>query len=105
MAAGFWLFVGLIHVIAAVTAVAEREPWTWESTVLAGLIVASALGALIAWWREGIGGWILVVGGLALGIFAYYTAGHNKGFAVAVAGGPFLVAGILTLAARRRSAP
>jgi hypothetical protein len=92
LAAGFWLFVGLIHVIAAVTAVAEREPWTWESTVLAGLIVASALGALIAWWREGIGGTIIVICAIAHSTFATIASGHNKGFAMVITGGPLLVA-------------
>jgi hypothetical protein len=102
-AAGFWLFVGLIHVIAAVVAAAEPGPWTWESTVLAGLIVASALGVLIAWWREGIGGTIIVICAIAHSTFATIASGHNKGFAMLITGSPLLVAGILFLASWWRS--
>jgi hypothetical protein len=88
LAAGFWLFVGLIHAIVAITAVAEPEPWTWESPLLAGLIVASALSVLIAWWREGIGGTIIVICAVAHSTFAYIASGHNKGFAMLITGGP-----------------
>ncbi len=61
------------------------------------------LGVLIAWRRERIGGTVMVIGAIALGTFAYVTAGHNKVFAVLVSGVPFLVPGILFLASWRRS--
>jgi hypothetical protein len=71
--------------------------------VLAVLIVASALGVLIAWWREGIGGTIIVICAVAHSTFAYIASGHNKRFAMLITGGPLLVAGILFLASWWRS--
>jgi len=84
--------------IAIVSAFFDPEPPTLEGAVLGGLVLAGVLGVVVAWWREGLGGTVVVVVAIALGIFAYVTAGHNRGFAVLVAGGPFLVSGILFLA-------
>jgi len=46
----------------------------------------STPGFLIAWWREGIGGTILVAIGIAHSAFAYIAVGYNKAFAVLVSG-------------------
>jgi hypothetical protein len=91
LVAGLWLLTGILH------AFVEPEPWTLESSILAVLIIASAVGVLIAWWREGIGGTIVVVVGIAYSAFAWVAAGHNKGFAMLISGGPFLVVGTLFL--------
>ena len=72
-------------------------------TIMAGLIITSVLGVLIAWWREGIGGTILVICAVAHSTFAYIVAGHNKGLAMLISGGPFLLIGILFLASGWRS--
>ena len=96
LAGAWWLLIGIIE------AIWNRTPWSLEGAMLAGLVGATVLGVLIAWWREGIGGTIVVVAAVALCIFAYVTAGHNKVFAVLVSGAPFLVAGILFLASWRR---
>jgi high-affinity Fe2+/Pb2+ permease len=64
---------------------------------LGGLMIASASGVLIAWRREAMGGATLVVCGLALSVFAYFSAGHNKAFAILVSGVPFFVTGVLFL--------
>ena len=71
----FWLFMGITYDIV------ESRPWTLEDMMMAGLITTSALGVLIAWWREGIGGIILVICAAAHSTFAYVVAGHNKVFA------------------------
>ena len=97
LVAAFWLFMGIAYDIV------ESRPWTLEDTIMAGLVITSVLGVLIAWWREGIGGTILVVCAVAHSTFAYIVAGHNKGFAMLVSGGPFLLIGILFLASRWRS--
>ena len=80
------------------------SPWPLEGTMLAGLLIITVLGVLIAWSREGIGGTLLVVGAIVLGAFSYVTAEHGKVWTVLLMGGPFLVAGILFLACWRRSA-
>ncbi|MCK4472968.1 MAG: hypothetical protein KAW49_14395 [Anaerolineae bacterium] len=93
----FWLFMGITYDIV------ESRPWTLEDMIMAGLVTTSALGVLIAWWREGIGGTILVICAAAHSTFAYVVAGHNKALAMLVSGGPFLLIGSLFLAVWWRS--
>ncbi len=97
LAVAFWLFMGIAYDIV------ESRPWTLEDMIMAGLITTSALGVLIAWWREGIGGTILVICAAAHSTFAYIVAGHNKGLAMLISGGPFLLIGTLFLAVWWRS--
>lgn len=95
-AGAWWLFIAIAEVIV------DRTSWSLEGAVLGGLVGVTALGVLVAWWRERIGGTIVVVGAAALCVFAYVTAGYNKGLAVLISGGPFLVAGILFLESWRQ---
>ena len=92
LVAGFWVFIGMLEAIFG------SDPWTVESTVLAVLIVAAAVAVTVAWWREGIGGSLLLLVGIAHGVFAFVAAGHNKLFAVAITGVPVLLVGLLFLA-------
>ena len=90
--AGFWLFVGIV------AAIVESRPLTLEGVIMVRLIISSALSVLIAWWREGVGGAIVVVCAIAHSTFAYVASGHNEGLAMLISGGPFLLVGILFLA-------
>jgi len=92
-----WLFMGIGYGIV------ESGPRTLEDAIMTGLIITSTLGVLIAWWREGIGGTVLVICAVAHSTFAYIVAGHNKGFAMLISGGPFSLIGILFLASWWRS--
>ena len=87
----FWLFIGILQGMVG------SDPWTGESTILSVLTITSALGVLIAWWREGLGGIILVIAAVAHSTFAYFAAGHNHAFAMLISGGPWMVVGILFL--------
>lgn len=87
----FWLFTGIVSVID------EPEPWTLESWVMAGFIITVPLIFLLAWWRESLGGTILVLYAIGFSTFGYISAGHNKVFAMMISGGPFLLIGILFL--------
>lgn len=78
-------------------------PWPLEATLLAGLLILTLLGVLMAWIREGMGGALLVVGALLVGAFSYVTAEQGKVWNTLCVGGPFLVAGILFLACWGRS--
>ena len=93
----FWLFVGIA------SAIIESRPWTLEDAIMTGLIVASALSVLIAWWREGVGGAVVIICAVAHSTFAYIASGHNRGLAMLISGGPFMLAGILFLASWWRS--
>lgn len=99
--AGFWVFIGILQAFVG------SDPWTIESAVLAALIVAGALAVAAGWWRAGIGGLLLMLVGAVHCAFAWVAAGHNKLFAVAITGIPFLLVGALFLASwwllRRRA--
>ena len=97
--AGFWLFAGIA------SGIAEPAPWPlpWESMVMAALMIVSVAGVLIAWWREGIGGAVLVTVGVAHCVNALIQAGHNRLLAVLISGVPFIVVGILFLVSWSRS--
>ncbi len=86
-----WLYTGIVG------ALFERGPWTWESIIMAVLILALSLGVAVAWRREGLGGAIVLAAGIAFTAFAYLSAGHNKCFAMLVSGVPFLAVGALFL--------
>ena len=95
-----------LHLVGAMGGWAEEiaaSPWPLEGTMLAGLLIITVLGVLIAWSREGVGGTLLVVGAVVLGAFSYVTAEYDKIWNMLFMSGPFLVAGILFLACWRQS--
>jgi|LGVE01.1.fsa_nt_gb hypothetical protein len=68
---------------------------TLEGIILLVLIVASTIGVGIAWKHPLTGGKVTVISSLFLCIFAYFSAGDNKMFAVAVSGLPYFLVGVL----------
>jgi hypothetical protein len=95
LAAVFWVFSLTASFIGEV--ISDSFTWSPEGAILGGLMIVSVFGVLIAWRRERTGGVILVLCGLALSVFAYISAGHNKAFVILVSGVPFLVPGVLFL--------
>ena len=91
LVAGFWVFIGILEAIAG------PDPWTAESTVWAVLIIIAAVAVAVAWWREGLGGFLILPVGIAHGAFAFFAAEHNTLLAVAITGIPFLLVGFLSL--------
>jgi hypothetical protein len=87
----YWLAIGVI------SAVTGTDPWSWESTALTMLVLVNIVGVVLAWRWESIGSPVMVLGSIALGIFAYFSAGRNKVFASLISGGPFLLSGLLFL--------
>ena len=102
----FWVLALTLSTIVEYKKGVEPTPEAkLEGTVLGFLIAVVVIGVIIAWFREGIGGFITLIGAVALSIFAYISAGHNKIFAMLTSGIPFLIAGILFLISwwRRKS--
>ncbi|MEA2008145.1 MAG: hypothetical protein U9O54_03415 [Chloroflexota bacterium] len=89
LASVFWVFSLGMHAIVG------EEELTGEGILLGSLVVICVIGVIIGWYREKTGGIVTIVGGLALCVFAYISAGRNEWFAVLVSGLPFLVAGVL----------
>ena len=66
--------------------------------LLAGLVIASVLSVLIAWRRENVGGFIMILWGFVFSSIAYMTSRPQQVFSMLVSGVPFLIAGLLFLA-------
>jgi len=99
----FWVLALTLSTIVEYKKGVEPTPEAkLEGTILGFLVTIVVIGVIIAWFREGIGGFITAIGAVALSIFAYISAGHNKIFAVLTSGIPFLIAGILSLISWQR---
>jgi len=100
----FWVLALTLSTIVEYKKGVEPAPEAkLEGTILGFLIAIVVIGVIITWFKEGIGGVITVIGAIALSIFSYISAGHNKIFAMLISGVPFLVAGILFLIGWRRT--
>ena len=75
----------------------NKGDFSLEGFILVVLIFLIISGFILAWLEKRIGGSIMVIGSVALCIFAYLTAGHNKSLAVLSSGVPFLLSGVLFL--------
>jgi len=100
-AAAYWLLAVIGGFIAELLSNSARL--TLEGVIIGILVIAAALGVLVAWRREGVGGALVLLCGAAHSVFAYVVAGHHKAFAVLVSGAPFLLSGALFLVSWRRS--
>ncbi|MBU4482790.1 MAG: hypothetical protein L6416_07225 [Candidatus Omnitrophica bacterium] len=97
-AGAFWV----ISLIAS--SIAEfGTPVPIEGFILAGLVAINVIGIITAWWKEKIGGIIIVTAAVALCTFSYIEAGHNKILALLISGFPFLISGILFIISWWRS--
>jgi hypothetical protein len=90
---GFWLFSLVASALGE--SVGSRLSFSLEGVLLTILIIASTVGVGIAWKYPLTGGKITVISSLFLCIFAYFSAGQNRMFAVAVSGLPYFLVGIL----------
>lgn len=91
-AAAWWLLSLIVS-----TVMEAGTPFTLEAAMMGTLVLGNIAGVILAWFREGPGGIVLGCFSVTLSIFAYFSAGHNRIFAVAVSGLPFIIAGIMFL--------
>jgi heme/copper-type cytochrome/quinol oxidase subunit 2 len=95
MIAVVWLLAGIGYAIL--------DPWTWKSELVIAFLFFLALSVGIAWWKEGVGGIMLVVLSVAFGTFVCVEATRNQALAWFISGGPFLIVGILFLVTWQRA--
>ena len=89
----FWLFSLAASAIGE--SIGSRLSLTLEGVLLSILVLASVIGVAVSWKNPLTGGKITIISSLFLCIFAYFSAGHNRMFAVAVSGLPFFLVGLL----------
>ena len=61
------------------------------------MIFSVFIGFLVSWFFEMIGGLVLIVGGLALGVYAFLSTGGDDPMTAVVYTVPFVVPGFLFL--------
>lgn len=76
-----------------------EEPPSAEGVILGGLTVSAVIGVALAWRWEHLGGALTLLVGAWLCVFAFITAGHNHLLAMLISGAPYVVIGVLFLAA------
>lgn len=67
------------------------------------VLTVAAVGVLIAWRWETVGGAMAVVGAVALGVLVYFGSGRKVFSTALMISLPFFVAGVLFLACRWRT--
>lgn len=94
-AAALWAVPGAARVLGGEVPVDHAG----EAVGLAALVLANVGGVVLAFFNERRGGGLLVLAGPALSVFAFFAAGRNQVLTAALSGGPFLISGLLSLAA------
>ena len=103
VAAGFWVLVMVGSALGGDGGESVDEDSVVVETIgVVSLALMNAAAVAVAWWRPRLGGKLLLATGLALVVFALWSAGRNQLLAAATSGGPFVLAGTLFLAGSRR---
>jgi hypothetical protein len=74
---------------------------SWETILLVVMAVLSLVSVIIAWWREGLGGCVMLLWGLTFTIIAYVTSRPQHIYSMLITGVPFIVASFLFLVSWR----
>ena len=77
-----WVFIVMF------SGIGEGWPDSWEGWAMAVLVLASVSGVVLGWWRERIGGIVLIAISVAQVSFVLEFSGRNYGWAVLIATGP-----------------
>lgn len=73
------------------------EKMSIETGPIYFMIFSVFIGFIVSWFFEMIGGLVLVVGGLALGVYAFLSTGGDHAMTAVVYTVPFVVPGFLFL--------
>lgn len=95
----FWV---LLAVGNAIDTIHQAPSHTHGGMVLFAFLLITLVSVIIAWWREGIGGLMLTIIGLAAIVVFMVTNKPKAYWITLVTGLPFLVSGILYLNCYRR---
>ncbi len=103
--AGFILLFVVGQWIQELSAGRLMQEWRLSTTGMAVYIILIALGSSLGWWRENIGGTILVIAGIGmLSAIFIFLAPHDYWISL-IFSLPFLLSGILYLMYWKRYKP
>jgi hypothetical protein len=105
LVAGFILLFAVGQWISELSAGRLTQDWRLSTTGMVVYIILIALGGSLGWWRENIGGTILVIAGLGMlsAIFIFLPP-HDYWLSLIFCL-PFMLSGILYLIYWKRSKP
>ncbi len=95
--------LALLTGLAYLRAIGLESIAAWRSgehisaVLLFVLLLIAIVGLLLAWWREGPGGFVAASSAVGIGLLAYFTIRENRLFSAFAYSSPFLVAGLLFL--------
>ena len=98
MAASWWVLILIATIVSGGDSTTSDAGF--EGAVVGVLAMANVGATIIAVRNKLTGGRLLVITGLAFSVSAFFVAGRNQALAMAVSGGPFLVAGLMHLRQR-----
>ena len=95
--AGFLLLFVVGYMIQDLSDGKLVRDWSAESTKVTVFVLLMALGTGIAWWREKIGGAILMITGLVAIVFIFFSMEPSDIGISLIFGFPSLLSGLLFL--------
>ena len=96
-----WSIVFIASIISGPDAQLDEESSWYEGTILVAMVVLNAAALASTFVKESLGSRILIITAIAFGAAAIWMAGHNHLLAAGIAGGPYLVSGVLIAIAGR----
>jgi hypothetical protein len=103
--AGFILLFAVGQWIEELSAGRLTQEWRLSTTGMAVYCLLIAVGSGISWWRENIGGTILIIAGLGMLLAIFIFLAPHDYWTSLIFSLPFLLSGILYLIYWKRSKP
>jgi hypothetical protein len=103
--AGFILLFAVGQWIEELSAGRLTQEWRLSTTGMAVYCLLIAVGSGIGWWRENIGGTILIIAGLGMLLAMFIFLAPQDYWMSLIFSLPFLLSGILYLMYWKRSKP